>query len=230
MGPNNWMTEALAAAVGIASLAALVVIPYWILRPIDRAAKDRRHPYQFTLADFACLFFLVQLSIAPGHFLFGEEQPQFVYVVVAYGWVASGLMWWFGVQRLSRAGVRKAWHRVIFLALVMPATLCGALGVPAMVVLTIAVMMDEGVATLPGGKMISGVAVPAAVAGALAVLWGCARFTRRIVAAASTPTPEAPTPEATTVEAPTVEAAPLDAQAGESADPPSESAHQGQHD
>ena len=50
------------------SLAGTIVgLGIWVFRPLDRAAKGRRCPTQFTIVDFLCLFFIVQAPTALIH-------------------------------------------------------------------------------------------------------------------------------------------------------------------
>ena len=91
------------------------------MRPIDEAARDRRHPAQFSLADFLCLFFLLQLSMGLVHWAFASESGvYFVWFLDAYAWIALASLWWAGVRRLSRAGVRNPWIRCAFLTVAIP--------------------------------------------------------------------------------------------------------------
>lgn len=46
-------------AVVCLSIAIAVAVAVWVLRPLDKAAKDRGHAVQFTLGDFFCLFILI---------------------------------------------------------------------------------------------------------------------------------------------------------------------------
>ena len=46
---------------------ALWACGFWILRPLDRAAKNRRYAIQFSLADLLCLFVLVELPLGALH-------------------------------------------------------------------------------------------------------------------------------------------------------------------
>jgi hypothetical protein len=92
----------------------------WVLEPLDRAAKNRRCPFQFGLADLLCLFVLVQLPIGIVHRV--TQGCDFIAVVVldiTMGTVTT-LLWWTGVMLLSRAGVYLVWRRCIVLAVVLP--------------------------------------------------------------------------------------------------------------
>jgi hypothetical protein len=118
------------------TLLALVGIPatvrsaIWVLRPVDEAARQYKDPNQFTLVDVACLFFLIQLSMVIGHGWLRGARPEFVGIIDVYLWIAAAVLWWYGVQHISRAGVRNSWHRAVFLGFVVPATLSAAVGIP----------------------------------------------------------------------------------------------------
>jgi hypothetical protein len=150
----------------------------WILRPVDEAAKDRWHPAQFTVADLLCLFFLIQLWMTPIHAWVPAEQGPMIWLLDGFAWVASGLLWWFGVQSLSRAGVRNPWHRSIFLAIVLPVSLAGVLAVPILAILILGAMfLDDG--PLP---LWQAVGIEIVLIGSV---YGCGLVTRWIVARAS---------------------------------------------
>jgi hypothetical protein len=118
--------------VGTATAAAR-----WIMRPIDEAATDRQHPAQFSLADFLCLFFLLQLSMGLVHWAFPSETAAvvwfldaFVWFLDACAWFALTSLWWAGVRRLSRAGIRNPWIRCAFLTVAIPFALAVMLILP----------------------------------------------------------------------------------------------------
>ena len=179
------MDALLVLAAFLLGLVGFVVgmagVAIWVLRPVDRAASAHRHPPQFTLADFLCLFFLIQLSMTLGHSLATWEESQIVWVIDGYGWIAAGLLWWFGVQNLYRAGVHNLWHRTIFLAIVLPITLVGAVAAPVLPIMILVSVAKEG--SSPSDLYL----LTAAVGLAFAV-YGCGRFTRYVVSRA-TPAP-----------------------------------------
>jgi hypothetical protein len=103
----------------------------WIARPLDLAAKNRRHPTQFTIVDFLCLFVLVQAPTALIHSIktggatgISEYEP---FLLDAYAWAAIGVIWWKAAQITSRAGINTPWHRVVLLLVVLPTALVGPL-------------------------------------------------------------------------------------------------------
>ena len=53
----------LLAIVVVCSIPAWFTLK-WVFGPLDRAAKNRKYPIQFSLADFLCLFVEIQLAFA----------------------------------------------------------------------------------------------------------------------------------------------------------------------
>ena len=177
---------------GFALMASLVgLIGIWIFRPVDRAAKDREHPTQFTIVDFFCLFFIIQLAMAVIHWQFGvgegeEAALTFAYILDAFCWFACGALWIKSVQLMSRAGIQKPLHRVLFLAYIIPATLVGALATPALLSFTLIAIFNkptnESFFNLP--VLLTSLCIMPLI------LYASAESSRRIVAAAE-PTPPA---------------------------------------
>ncbi|MBN2216330.1 MAG: hypothetical protein JW719_03030 [Pirellulales bacterium] len=116
----------------------------WIARPLDRAAKNRRHPTQFTIVDFLCLFVLVQAPTALIHAIkTGTEsgiQEWVPYLLDCYAWGSIGVIWWKSAEIMSRAGINTPWHRVVLLLVVLPAALVGPL-LPFIFLMTTAIGM-----------------------------------------------------------------------------------------
>ncbi|MEX2121089.1 MAG: hypothetical protein WD847_15970 [Pirellulales bacterium] len=160
-------------------IGAIGGIGYWILHPLDRAARNRRMPTQFTMVDFLCLVFLVQFPMGVIHAAAGSDERRLVWVFDILAWIATGMMWWISVSTLSRAGVRHTWQRAAFLALVLPVAYFGSI---ATVVLPFAIFVEFD------GRP-AGIWIPLGVvlAEGLLVLafYLAARYTRRIVAIAT---------------------------------------------
>lgn len=112
--------------IGAISVPVLLAgIAIWVMRPLDRAARNVEAPVQFTLIDFLCLFFLVQMPMALIHGLFTEsEQPQ-RWIFDIYAWFAFGAIWLASAQRLSRAGIHRPGQRALFLMFVVPSAVFG---------------------------------------------------------------------------------------------------------
>jgi len=114
----------------------------WILQPVARKAKPRKHSRQFTLADFLALFLVLQLWMALVHAMFADGTGEARGLLDVCGWIVLGLPWWVCVQMLSRAGVRTAWRRGVFLAIVLPITVAGTFAVVAYTV-TLPIVLFE---------------------------------------------------------------------------------------
>jgi hypothetical protein len=160
----------------------LVAIPFsiwWVVGPIDRAARNRRFPRQFNLADFLCLFFLLQLPLALLQRAFTAPEYRSRQNAVTLGivaWIAGGLMWWFAVHILSRAGVNRVLHRCLFLMLAMPFALIGSV-VFGFVPLGVAALLSErGSGSARGLWFLMGMEI-----GLFALILVAGRFTRSMV-------------------------------------------------
>jgi hypothetical protein len=114
----------------------------WILQPVARKAKAGKHSRQFTLADFLALFLVFQLWMALVHGLFHDGTGEARGLLDVCGWIVLGLPWWVCVQMLSRAGVRTAWRRGVFLAIVLPITVAGTFAIVAYTV-TLPIVLFE---------------------------------------------------------------------------------------
>ncbi|MBI81783.1 MAG: hypothetical protein CMJ81_01175 [Planctomycetaceae bacterium] len=105
--------------IGLATIP--VTMGAWILRPLDRAAKNRKHPTRFTMLDFFGLVFLAQIPLAVIHSLVFDGNGWLVWFFDVLAWIGSLVIWWFGVKTFSNAGIRSTWIRagLVFLALPM---------------------------------------------------------------------------------------------------------------
>lgn len=165
-------------ASGVA-LAISVTIGRWILRPVDRAAKDLEHPTQFTLIDFFCLFFLIQFPTGIIHAWAPVAAVELKWLLTVYGWASCVAMWGFSVQKLSRAGIHNPRHRSIFLAFVLPVAFFGSIAFPLLLPVISIVVMGRWVRNPVAVVTWAVVLQVALVFG----LYACGRFTRRMVTA-----------------------------------------------
>jgi hypothetical protein len=156
--------SAILAGVGLTIWASL----YWVIAPLNRAAKNRRLPIQFGLADLLCLFVLVQLPVGAVHWVMlcvhvrsGELTFEIMVGVMA------ALLWWNCTRMLSRAGVHTVWQRCVVLTVVLPGIITGP--VAAIVLPLAALDRSDGWALL-------------ALVIVIAILYALGRFTRAIVA------------------------------------------------
>jgi hypothetical protein len=111
----------------------LVVLTVWplmwtvlrILRPVDQAAKERNLPFRFSLGDFLCLFWVVQIPLAFVFQIEGEETEAFYWIVTVIVWAVAPLVWITCARALSKAGISAGKHRFIFLGVVVPTVYYG---------------------------------------------------------------------------------------------------------
>jgi hypothetical protein len=184
------LTRILAAWACFVAIGAMFALPwgclYWVLGPIDRAAKNRQYPPQFSLADLLSLFVLVQLPVGIVHWAvqgsesLATERESLAAEAVVDVLVAGTaiVVWWKCVGTLSRAGIGVVWHRCMILAVGLPVVLA-AIG--ALMILPCAAFVVLTEQNDPIGWWM--LVAEAPVAG---VLFGLSRFTRAIVAQAET--------------------------------------------
>jgi hypothetical protein len=111
----------------IACFGPVVFIARWILTPIDRAAKSRQAPARFSIADFLCLFIIIQVPLAAINRLGGAEMEFDLWLLVIAAWVVGSLIWHVGARTLSKAGVAKNGHRFLYLGVILPLVYYGLL-------------------------------------------------------------------------------------------------------
>jgi hypothetical protein len=122
-----------------------VVAVRWVLGPLDRAAKNRRYPIQFTLADFLCLFVQVQLALAGPALAFRQMDNRNsaiigASVIVAIIVALVLLVWWTGVRTLSRAGVHGTLARALTLTVAIPFGYACSIAIPGLAIGLIGVL------------------------------------------------------------------------------------------
>ncbi|MGH7193911.1 MAG: hypothetical protein ACREJM_10310 [Candidatus Saccharimonadales bacterium] len=124
--PKQELSFVMGALAIVASiLLTLVAVGKLILSPLDAAARHRRRPTQFTLADFMALVFLFQLPVALMRLALPREASSNG-IVYGFAWAASSFMWGLSVRTLSRAGIETPWRRVVFLSAVLPIAYFGS--------------------------------------------------------------------------------------------------------
>lgn len=101
-----------------------------ILGPVNRAAGRLQAPTRFLLPDF--MWLLVQLQLALGYCVsFVGVRTQFFFpLALGFFTLASVMMWAGAVSFLSRAGVRSAARRGLFILVLLPATLALMIATP----------------------------------------------------------------------------------------------------
>ncbi len=110
----------LLSVVGI-GIAAFIAVGWWILYPLDEVARRRpQAKVQFSIADFLCLFILIQIPFVAIPFMEndGDNVPKFV---IAFLLAALGVtIWRTGVVALTRAGIEQFRPRFIVLGVILP--------------------------------------------------------------------------------------------------------------
>lgn len=129
-------------AVLVGLVLALAVVGRFILGPLDAAARHRRRPTQFTMADFLALMFLFQLPVALIRLVLPTDAPQLKFLYF-FAWIASSLMWALSVQTLSRAGVETPWRRVVFLSAVLPIAYFGSVVFMGAILLAVSTVLFD---------------------------------------------------------------------------------------
>lgn len=144
-----WLGISGVIATALSVILTLATIGRFVLGPLDAAARHRRRPTQFTMADFLALVFLFQLPVALIRLILSQEAPHgFLY---GFAWVASSLMWGLSVQTLSRAGIETPWRRTVFLSAVLPLVYFGSVAFVGAVLLGIvAALFDDQALRLAG--------------------------------------------------------------------------------
>ena len=163
-----------------------------MLGPLDRAAKNRRYPIQFSLADFLCLFVQVHIVLAGPTLLFRRMEEEVPAVAISLATVAVVLfVWWTGVRTLSRAGVHGTVSRAITLTVAIPFGFAAAFAIPILA-LGIWVRLVYSASEMPDAALMGAVEI-----GLVALELALGFVTRRILAAANrqreTPPPAPPT-------------------------------------
>lgn len=174
-----WWVSVVAVLLAVLGIpVAGMMLAAWVLRPVDRAARLRQAPPQFTLADFLCLFFLAALPTGCLRWLAGGTDNSGVGCFAVFAWTACGLLWWTAVQSLSRAGITDTWHRAAFVALVVPTAVVTSVAVPLLTLLILAHAVGEMDFVRSGLER-----AVFADAGLVLAAYGCGRYTRWLVSA-----------------------------------------------
>ncbi len=101
----------------------------YVLRPLDRAARQRKARIQFTITDFLAL--TAHLSIPLG--LIGPLSSarvgdrNYEVVLVAFGCLAAFLIWWGTVRTAASAGITRPLKRLLMIGLVVPVAYVSAI-------------------------------------------------------------------------------------------------------
>ena len=109
----------------VAALVPLMWTIRRILRPIDNLAKSRNAPFRFSIGDFLCLFWIVQIPLAFVFQIDAEETAIQYWVFTVVVWGVAPLVCITCAHALSKAGIVEGVHRYIFLGVVVPTVYYG---------------------------------------------------------------------------------------------------------
>lgn len=110
-------------AFGMLIFLAPIYGAIWILRQLDRAAKQRKGKVKIFLADLFCLFFLFQLPLVLCHDQFDEPLAIMVAIVFSCLMVLVG---WTTIKTVSKAGIQTCGWRSLISLVVIPSTYFGS--------------------------------------------------------------------------------------------------------
>jgi hypothetical protein len=194
-------TDLLVLLIPFAAISIAVIGVMWVLGPIGRAAKNRSYPVQFTLADFLCLFVLVQLALAGPAILLRRSNERNDPVTTACTLVAAivGLMvllWWSGVRTLSRAGIHNTFARAVTLTIAIPFGYGFSIALAVVpIAFFVSLAKEDGNFSIAGYLFLAELAL-------VALVWALGLITRRIVAKAQPPSSDLPLSEPTSPASP----------------------------
>jgi hypothetical protein len=137
----------LLGTVFITTLAPVIWTIRRILRPIDQMAKARNAPFRFSIGDFLCLFWVIQIPLAFVFQIDAENTAIHYWVLPIMVWAIAPLVWITCARSLSKAGLVDGIHRYIFLGLIVPIVYYGLYPFIGLSWAGIAVLTSEG---LPG--------------------------------------------------------------------------------
>ncbi len=172
------------ALVVIGGIVLAVIVIWrsavWVLGPLDQAARNRWYPVQFSLADFLCLFILVDLPMGGIHCCVpnGDGVTGGVIAADILVVVLAALVWWTGVRTLSRAGIHGTWQRGFVLAVVLPVGYAGSIIIGCLPFFIIGLWQENGNSPLAMKLTTAEIAT----CGAIYIL---GHITRAVVASAS---------------------------------------------
>lgn len=108
-------------------IALVVLLEYWMLKPLAQAYRRGRGQTQYLLADFFCLLVHLQIAVAVAIATNEGRRDAMTIYTAASTWLYLAVMWWMGVSALSRANVRSQLRRAVFLLVVVPIACLGSL-------------------------------------------------------------------------------------------------------
>ena len=157
------------------------VVAAWVVLPLDRAARNRARPLQFTTLDFLGLVFIMQLPMALVHLALSRSVPQeSLRLPILFAMMLAALIWWTGVHLFSRAGITDHRHRASLIFFVLPVAYFAPL---------VSIWLASLLFTWRWEELEFGPATAAFVAqcALYLALWRAGRISRRVVAATTPP-------------------------------------------
>ncbi len=121
---NDDLAHAIAAILGIVLwTAGTFASGIYVLRPLDRAARQRRAAVQFTLLDFFALTAHISVPLAfIGQFSTQSGSRSVDVILVGFGCFSACLIWWGTVRTAARAGIAQPLKRFLMIGIVVPIT------------------------------------------------------------------------------------------------------------
>jgi hypothetical protein len=97
---------------------------FLVLRPMDRAAKAKVAPVQFTILDFLSLtaYFAVPLGFTARLARAEGARHGAVTTLMVIGCGVAWLIWWGSVRTAAKAGIRHPWKRLLMIGMIVPMT------------------------------------------------------------------------------------------------------------
>ena len=123
-----------AVIVGILTCIASPFVAAWVLRPMDKAARWKRAPVQFTMLDFLSLtaYFSIPLGLSSRIRGDSSEARGGFIVLSIGGCLIAFLIWWGSVRTAARAGINNPKKRLLMIGAIVPLTYAiGLVGGPA---------------------------------------------------------------------------------------------------
>jgi hypothetical protein len=129
----------------ILPLPVLWLVAHAILYPTVVAAQAVQGPFRFQLLDFVAL--LLQIQLVLGAIMGFVPDDQFRAqrgILITFGMGATIALWLGSVRFLSKAGITRGMHRMIFILLYLPGTLAVIIVGPLAVIAIVFVFVEWG--------------------------------------------------------------------------------------
>jgi hypothetical protein len=118
------------------------LLGHWVLRPLGQAMKRLNAPTRFVISDFLWLLVLLQFSLGFTVSYFGDKpQVGERWAVIVLLAIANVLLWVGAISTLSRARVRNAARRAVFVLFLLPMVVALMIALMALV-FSVPVLLD----------------------------------------------------------------------------------------